>query len=141
MNKIVKKGKIFVICMFCTTMLFPITSQAVTRSNQDCTAYYSGTTTASGLPVEIGYCAVHYKNGNHLNPVIPFGTYIYIDSVYSTGQPEPDDVVYTPEGGISVWQVQDTGRGSNLSQYWLDFYFKYAPEATQFGKGKVTYHY
>jgi len=68
-------------------------------------------------------------------------TYIYIDSVYSTGQPEPGNVVYTPEGEVSVWQVQDTGRGPNLSQYWLDFYLKYAPEATKFGKGKVTYHY
>lgn len=122
-------------------MAFPSTAMAsTTRSNQDATAYYDAGKGASGETLEIGSCAVHYQNGNHLSPVIPFGTFIYIDSVTS-GQGTGMDFILTSGGEVKVWRVDDTGTGTGLSAYWLDFWLGNSVACQEFGLGKVTYHY
>ena len=84
--------------------------------------------------------AVHWVGSNRQNPIIPFGTYIYIDSV-TAGTVTNDTCVPTPKGEVCVWRVEDTGTGRGFSNYWLDLYFGNDYEARQFGKGKITYRY
>ena len=122
-------------------LAFPCTALArTTRSNQDVTAYCDTGKGASGETLEIGSCAVHYQNNNHLNPVIPFGTFIYIDSITSDQGADMDFVV-TSGGEVKAWRVDDTGTGSGLSTYWLDLWLGDQASCNAFGKGKVTYHY
>lgn len=122
-------------------LVFPNTVMAsTTRRNQDATAYDDTGKGASGATLEIGSCAVHYQNGNHLNPVIPFGTFIYIDSI-SSDQGTDMDFILTSGGEVKVWRVDDTGTGAGLSTYWIDFWLGNSADCQAFGKGKVTYHY
>jgi len=53
----------------------------IQRSNQDATAYVaaSGAITASGVTPKYGMVALHYVGGILTNPIIPFGTAIYLD--------------------------------------------------------------
>lgn len=70
--------KSVLISMLIALMAFPsIAMASKIRSNQDATDYYDAGKGASGETLEIGLCAVHYQNGNHLSPVILFGIFIY----------------------------------------------------------------
>ena len=113
---------------------------AAVHSNQDVTAYTGKDDTASGKTPEVGYAAVHWVGNNPRNPVIPFGTYIYIDKI-TAGTVSNDTCVPTPQGEVCVWRVEDTGRGSGLSDFWLDLYFGDEIAAKNFGLGKITYRY
>ncbi|MGF7144303.1 3D (Asp-Asp-Asp) domain-containing protein [Anaerotaenia torta] len=117
------------------------TKAATHVTNQDCTSYYKGTTTASGKSVKIGYVAVNYLD-SALNPVLPFGTVIIIDKVTDK---DGNSLTYVPtlDGNLSIFTVEDTGNGfgKGLSYYWLDFYLKGAIECENFGKRTVAYWY
>ncbi len=135
---------LFLMSMILTVTMAPNKVNAATyRTNQDATADYDkgtpGEVGANGKLMEIGYCAVHYVN-SRINPVIPFGTYIYIDNV-SSDQGADMDFIVTSAGEVSVWRVEDTGAGTGLSTYWVDFYLEDYNDAVNFGLGKVSYHY
>ncbi|MFA9377021.1 MAG: hypothetical protein ACERKZ_09755 [Lachnotalea sp.] len=133
---------LFLMSLILTITILPNNvNAATTRTNQSATADYDkGDLSATGIEMEIGYCAVHYKNGNPLNPVIPFGTYLYIDNI-SSGQGKNMDIIETSAGEVSVWRVEDTGSGSGKTTYWVDFFLEDYNDAVNFGTGTVTYHY
>ncbi|WP_313187900.1 hypothetical protein [Lacrimispora sp.] len=141
MKKIQKMKKVLLLVValliFLETPVYAATSYVL---NQDCTNYIKGTTTASGKPVAIGYVAVHASSGT--TPVIPFGTYIYIDQVITTKYGTTNSVK-TANGQVSTWRVEDIGNGTGLSTYWVDFFIGKGQTtlATDFGIGKVDYHY
>jgi len=115
---------------------------AITESNQDSTAYVAATGAkgSSGTVMAVGMCAVHYVNGNPLNPIIPFGTNLTFTQPINTTTAE------TTSSSIQTWQVQDTGSGYNYTQYWVDFYWGennrvYTVNATDYGIQKVSYAY
>lgn len=101
--------------------------------------------TTSEKPNEIGYVAVHPKvKGTHKDPVIPFGTYIYIDKVVTeNGKGETYDSVFSPEGELTAVKVQDIGDVNyTWSTYFLDFYFgDDLAAAEEFGVCRIDYHY
>ncbi len=107
----------------------------ILRSNQDATAYVaaSGAITASNKKPNYGMIAVHYVEGNLTNPIIPFGTAIYLDRYISL-----------PDGTQrSNYTVEDTGLGPNMSTYWIDLFFgglSNATKALSFGTQTVTYN-
>ncbi|MDF2948320.1 MAG: hypothetical protein K0R07_333 [Sedimentibacter sp.] len=108
----------------------------ILRSNQDATAYVaaSGKVTASGKTPKYGMVAVHFAGGNPVNPVIPFGTAIYLDRYISL-----------PDGTQrSNYTVEDTGSGHEDSTlYWIDLFFgglSNYPKAINFGTQTVTYN-
>lgn len=107
----------------------------ILRANQDATAYValSGAITASGVTPKYGMAAVHYVGGNPINPIIPFGTAIYLDRYISL-----------PDGTQrSNYTIQDTGLGTDKTTYWIDLFFggisNYS-KAINFGTQKVTYN-
>lgn len=110
-------------------------SGQILRSNQDATAYValSGAITASGVTPKYGMAAVHYVGGNPVNPIIPFGTAIYLDRYISL-----------PNGTQrSNYTIQDTGLGTGRTSYWIDLFFggiSNYTEAINFGIQKVTYN-
>ena len=57
-----------------------INIKVAVRYNQDVNAYSGTNRTASGKVPEVGYASVHWVGSNRQNPIISFGTYIYIDS-------------------------------------------------------------
>jgi len=134
-------SKLILASMITALVAFPSIALARTnRTNQDATAYCDAGQGSSEETLEIGSCAVHFQNGNHLDPVIPYGTFIYIDNV-SSGQGENMDFILTTGGEVKVWRVDDTGNGYGLSTYWLDFWLGNEEDCVTFGPGKVTYHY
>lgn len=138
------KGKLLLMALTIalSSQIIPTKAFAATvRSNQTATAYAGGGKTASGKTPEIGYVAVHYSNGNPLKPVIPFGTYIYIDNI-NVDSVKNENFVPTSQGEVHVWRVEDTGVcTSTCTTYWLDFYVGTQAEVNRFGSGKVTYRY
>jgi hypothetical protein len=116
---------------------------ATYKTKQDATAYVNDSETASGKSNEIGYVAVHPKTkGSHSNPIIPFGTYLYIDKVVDSDG-NVFDSVYSPEGELTAVRVQDIGDVNyKLSTYFVDFYFGTDEDSAEaFGLCKVDYHY
>lgn len=107
----------------------------ILRSNQDATAYVaaSGAITASNKTPKYGMVAVHYVGGKLTNPIIPFGTAIYLDRYISL-----------PDGSQrSNYTVDDTGLGPDMSTYWIDIFFggiSNASKAISFGTQTVTYN-
>lgn len=143
MGVVIMKSKLLLTLGLGVMLIFSendINIKAAVRYNQDVTAYSGTNRTASGKVPEVGYAAVHWVGSNQQNPIIPFGTYIYIDSV-TAGTVTNDTCVPTPQGEVCVWRVEDTGKGTGLSEYWLDLYFGNDYAAKQFGKGKITYRY
>ncbi|WP_312654051.1 hypothetical protein [Aminipila sp.] len=63
---------------------------------------------------------------------MPFGTYVYLDrNVWL-----PDGVGY-----VSEFRVDDTGRGPNKSNYWLDVYYHHdTTSAINYGNIVLTYN-
>ena len=57
-----------------------INIKVAVRYNQDVNAYSGTNRTASGKVPEVGYASVHWVGSNRQNPIISFGTSIYIDS-------------------------------------------------------------
>lgn len=120
--------------------------QAATyKTNQDCTGYVAtGDPMANGEWPIIGYVAVHPTTSDGNTPVIPFGTYLYIDSIKSqngTWQSSWN----SPGGVLTFLRVGDIGdkvfdRG--LSTYWVDLYYgDHSTDAVNWGKGAINYHY
>ena len=99
---------------------------------------------ANGEWPEIGNVAVHptVKLGN--TPVIPFGTYLYIDDINAQDK-APSDYFESPDGEISVLKVGDIGDKKfdrSLTTYWVDLFFgDYVTEAKQWGKGSINYNF
>lgn len=91
-------------------------------TNQDSTAYLStpGDSPAAGGNYYVGLVAVHpsVPGGNPLNPIIPFGTVIWLTS--------PSSI--TIQGtSYNHFDVRDTGdlnySKHPSSSYWIDIYF------------------
>lgn len=116
----------------------------VVAANQSITGYTGSSKTASGVTPKIGYVAVRCKqpiryrgDTRALNPIIPFGTTVYI--MYN--QPVP-----TPSGNRTQFSVQDTGdtdhkqlKAKSLTSYWLDVYVGKSNSANiNFAKNKLN---
>lgn len=140
-----------------TLSLLSVTSFALTKTNQDSTAYtWTGNRTASGVWPEVGYCAVHPTVSGGSTPKISYGTVLYIDKVVNEYSPfEEWDMLYHPTyGEMTAVQVQDLGDTSftrkitlaggvwhYLSAYWIDLYWGDDPdEGYDYGARYIDYH-
>lgn len=116
---------------------------AISRTDQDATGYgWSGNKMANGEWPEIGCVAVHPTTYNGSTPVIPFGTFLYVDSFTNTETGETTEFVPSPEGELTILKVSDLGdvkKNRGLSTYWVDLYW--GSYEVSFGKSKITYHY
>lgn len=114
--------------------------------HQVSTAYtepYRAPVSSSGRPYFIGGVAVHPKvpGGSHLDPIIPFGTVIYLA--------KPQSITINNRS-LNAFVVIDTGDANwSLwpdSPYWVDFYFgptNYWNQkaASSYGKRYIDYYW
>ena len=140
MKKMKRAKKMVCLCLILGMVLsIPFTASAASyrRSNQDCTAYsYTGDSTFTGETPRVGMVAVHPTTKGGTTPVIPFGTFLYVDSFTNSKWGTSDGVVPSPEGELSILKRYQ----HNLSKYWLDFYWD-TYNTADFGKSKITYNY
>lgn len=144
------KNHIISLVIFCILVLnLPANAYAVvvTRTRRLSTAYtWTGNRTASGLWPNIGYVAVHPNPNNKSQPIIKFGTILYIDKIVNKYAPyEEWDQLYHPTmGEMGTLKVQDMGdiyyNYSDL--YWIDIYWGDDPDsAWAYGQRYIDYHY
>ncbi|MGE5371896.1 MAG: hypothetical protein ACM3QZ_07920 [Solirubrobacterales bacterium] len=98
---------------------------------------------ASGKPYFIGGVAVHPKNpgGSHLDPIIPFGTILYLDHPkYIEIQGRRLNAFTVIDTGDADWSLWPN------SPYWIDLYFGTSgywenKSARDYGKHPVSYYW
>lgn len=118
-------------------------STKATKTNQDATAYVakSGALTASGKTPEIGMCAMHIdvttKSGSTSSTKVKLGTTIYME-----------DAVKINGTDYLSFVVEDRGKPSNRTTYWIDVYFGQNNSdkvnynaAINYGVQTVSYYY
>ncbi|MGE5544312.1 MAG: hypothetical protein ACM3UW_05000 [Bacillota bacterium] len=98
---------------------------------------------SSGRPYFVGAVAVHPKvpGGNHLDPIIPFGTVIMLEN--------PKSITIQGQR-LNAFTVIDTGDANwsryGDSPYWVDFYFGTGnywnnQEARNYGQRTIDYYW
>ncbi len=113
----------------------------VSKTNQDSTAYVAkaGALTASGKTPELGMCAMHTdvttKTGSTSSTKVKLGTRIYMENSVNV-----NGTNYTS------FLVEDRGKPSNRTKYWIDIYFGINNTtnynaAINYGVKTVSYYY